>query len=165
MQKFLWPFKAATRSVIWEFVIFQWFLFLCLLGKVHGEQSDQRTAFKSLGLAIEDFVAAKMTYDKIKTSSPWPVEFIEANTVEDMAKKVSNNSSVIRNVSNKVTNLSCEASLLEDQKVMVCELKTNSTCLALVYKAKTGELKAILDTSTIQNLPNEIRNGLFGKFV
>ena len=106
-----------------------------------------------------------MTYDKIKTSSSWPVEFIEADTVEGMAKKVSNNSSVIRNVSNKVTNLSCEASLLEDQKVMVCELKTNSTCLALVYKAKTGELKAILDTSTIQNLPNEIRNGLFGKFV
>ena len=110
-------------------------------------------------------MAAKMTYDKIKTSSPWPVEFLESNTVEDMAKKVSNNSSVIRNVSNKVTNLSCEAFLLEDQKVMVCELKTNSTCLALVYKAKTGELKAILDTSTIQNLPNEIRNGLFGKFV
>ena len=110
-------------------------------------------------------MAAKMTYDKIKTSSPWPVEFIEADTVEGMAKKVSNNSSVIRNVSNKVTNLSCEAFLLEDQKVMVCELKTNSTCLALVYKAKTGELKAILDTSTIQNLTNETRNGLFGKFL
>ena len=110
-------------------------------------------------------MAAKMTFDKIKTSSPWPVEFIEANTVEDMAKKVSNNASVIRNVSNIVTNLSCEAFLLEDQKVMVCELKTNSTCLALVYNAKTGELKAILDTSTIQNLPIETRNGLFEKFV
>ena len=116
-------------------------------------------------MAIEDFVAAKMTYDKIKTSSPWPVEFIESKRVEQMVKKVSNNASVIRNVSNKVTNLACEAFLMENQKVMVCELKTNSTCLALVYKAKTGELKAILDTSTIQNLPNEIRNGLFGKFV
>ena len=110
-------------------------------------------------------MAAKMTYDKVKTSSHWPVDFIEANTVEDLAKKVFKNASVIRNVSNKVTNLSCEAFLLENQKVMVCELKTNSTCLALVYKAKTGELKAILDTSTIQNLPNETRNGLFGKFV
>ena len=110
-------------------------------------------------------MAAKMTYDKIKTSSQWPVEFLDANTVEDMVKNVSKNASVIRNVSNKVTNLSCEAFLLEDQKVMVCELKTNSTCLALVYKAKTGELKAILDTSTIQNLPHETRNGLFGKFV
>ena len=110
-------------------------------------------------------MAAKMTFNKIKTSSPWPVEFINANTVEDMVKNVSKNASVIKNVSNKVTNLSCEAFLLENQNVMVCELKTNSTCLALVYKAKTGELKAILDTSTIQNLPNETRNGLFGKFV
>ena len=116
-------------------------------------------------MAIEDFVAAKMTYDKIKTSSPWPVEFIESNTVEDMAKKESNIANVIRNVSNQVTNLSCEAFLLENHKVMVCELKTNSTCLALVYKAETGELKAILDSSTIKNLPNETRNGLFGNFV
>ena len=52
---------------------------------------------------------------------------------------------VVARASNKVTNLSCEAFLLEDLEVMVCELKTISAGIALIYKAKTGELQVILD--------------------
>ena len=58
------------------------------LGVHHSEISNQRTAFKSLGLAIEDFVAAKMACEAIKTSSPWPVEFIESQKVKEMAQTI-----------------------------------------------------------------------------
>ena len=63
-------------------------LFFSPIGVNHSEVSNQRTAFKSLGLAIEDFVAAKMAYEAIKTSSPWPVEFIESQKVKEMAQSI-----------------------------------------------------------------------------
>ena len=129
------------------------------------DHSNQRTAFKSLGLAIEDFVAAKMTYDNIKTSSPWPVEFIEADKVKEMTVNPTYKiAKTVSQASNKVTNLSCEAFLLEGLKVVVCELKTNSTSLALVYKAKTGELMTILDINKLQDLSTEVKNGFYSKF-
>ena len=136
-----------------------------ITGRLHLDHSNQRTAFKSLGLAIEDFVAAKMTFDNIKTSSPWPVEFIEADKVKDMTVNLTYKAKTVSQASNKVTNLSCDAFLLEGLKVVVCELKTCSTSLALVYKAKTGELMTILDIKTIQHLPTEVKNGFYSKFV
>ena len=84
--------------------------------------------------------------------------------MKEMANSVTRKTSIASKASNKVTNLSCEAFLLEDLQVMVCELKTNSTCLALIYKAATGELEAILDINDCQDLPDEVRYGIYSQF-
>ena len=77
---------------------------------------------------------------------------------------ITGEANVVARASNKVTNLSCEAFLLEDLEVMVCELKTTSTGLALIYKAKTGELQVILDIHEIQDMPDEVKFGIYSQF-
>ena len=44
-------------------------------------KTNQRTAFKSLGLAIEDLVAAKMSFENCKVSSDWPIKFESADAI------------------------------------------------------------------------------------
>ena len=123
-------------------------------------KTNQRTAFKSLGLAIEDLVAAKMTFENCKVSSDWPIKFESADAIGQkkvtgkvMEKKVE--------VEAEVTNLKCNAFLLCNE-LMICEMKTSSESLALLYKAKTGELKAILDISKVEN---DFKTDLYGQYI
>ena len=60
----------------------------------------------------------------------------------------------LRIARNKVTNFECEA-MLVNSEIMVCELKTNSSNLALIYKAKTGQLVKILDLELVQDSPSQ----------
>jgi len=133
-------------------------------GETHFDHSDKRTAFKSLGLAIEDFVSAKMIFENVEASSPWPVKFLEAEVVKKMSENSLDKASILRSVSNNVTNLKCDGYLLDDQQTMVCDLNTSSTSLAVIYNAKTGELKGILDTTSIKDTSKEIINGFYTKF-
>ena len=118
----------------------------------------QRTAFKSLGLAIEDLVAGKMAFENQanKTNSRWPVDFIDKEKVMVMMNKYSTRAVTpprekVEKVENQVTHLDCKAILINSE-VMVCELISKKSKLALLYKAKTGQLKAIVDIEPLINL-------------
>ena len=115
-------------------------------------------------MAIEDLVAARMTFETTKKSSPWPIQYIGSDEVEKQInqKKIRENENYplgeeVICASNEVTNLKCKAVFVPSFDVMVCEMKTSSIHLALVYKARTGELEKVLNISTVTNLKEEIR--------
>ena len=124
------------------------------------QNGTQRTIFKSLGLAVEDLVAAKMTFEQVGSNSEKvPFEVLDKDQTKAKIAEVTSQKFVkpLRIVSNKVTNFECEA-MLVNYDIMVCELKTNSTNLALIYKAKTGQLVKILDLALVQVLTTEKLN-------
>ena len=124
--------------------------------------SNKRTAFKSLGLAIEDLVAAKMAMENIKKSSNWPIDFVQSEEVEKLKEKCGKSKfHKTAEVSNAVRNLKCSAFLLTSD-LMVCEMKTSFISLALIYKAKTGQLQAILN---IKDLQDELKTDLYTKYL
>ena len=107
----------------------------------------KRTIFKSLGLAMEDLVAANMVTQKVKKSSPWPIPFYQGDQIKTTKENVQE---PIEKVANQVTNLKCEAFLLTED-CLVTELETSSTRLGLVYAAKTGTLKSIIDMKNVED--------------
>ena len=124
-------------------------------------------------MAVEDLVAARMTFETTKKSSPWPVQYIDSDQVKkqmDQQKTRENETLKSPSISedtvcatNEVTNLKCKAVFVPSFEVMVCEIKTSSLHLALVYKAKTGELEKVLNISTLSNLPEEKRWMIYRK--
>ena len=117
-------------------------------------------------MAIEDLVAARMTFETTKKSSPWPIQYIGSDVVEKQMnqQKIRENETVkspsseeVICATNEVTNLKCKAVFVPSFDVMVCEMKTSSIHLALVYKARTGELEKVLNISTVSNFPEENR--------
>ena len=125
-------------------------------------------------MAVEDLVAARMTFETTKKSSPWPVKYIDSDEIQkqmDQQKNRENetleSSSISKDAAvfatNQVTNLNCKAVFVPSFEVMVCEIKTSSLHLALVYKAKTGELEKVLNISTLSNLPEEERWMIYRK--
>lgn len=131
------------------------------IGKKDHLESNQRTAFKSLGLAIEDLVAAKMAMKKAGKASPqWPFEFWPSSKVSEVAKISSKIVKAKSEARNSVTNLNVKT-ILVDSTVMVTEMRTSSCNLALLYKAHTGELKAILDINPIKDMDCGQRNGFY----
>ena len=117
-------------------------------------------------------VAARMTFETTKKSSPWPVQYIDSDEVQKQMdqQKTRENETKSPSISedtvcatNEVTNLNCKAVFVPSLEVMVCEIKTISLHLALVYKAKTGELEKVLNISTLSNLPEEERWMIYRK--
>ena len=105
-----------------------------------------------------------MTFETTKKSSPWPIQYICSDEVEKQInqKKIRENENYslgeeVICATNEVTNLKCKAVFVPSFDVMVCEMKTSSIHLALVYKARTGELEKVLNISTVSNLPEENR--------
>ena len=121
------------------------------------QNGTQRTIFKSLGLAVEDLVAAKMTFEQVGSNSEKvPFELLDKDQTKAKIAEVIGQKFVkpLRIARNKVTNFECEA-MLVNSEIMVCELKTNSSNLALIYKAKTGQLVKILDLELVQDSPSQ----------
>ena len=118
------------------------------IGQKGQTKTTQRTIFKSLGLAVEDLVAAKMVFEKSKNASKCPLTFIKA----DKANKAMNVETVETQseVSTTVKNFDAKAILVNSQ-LLICEIKTHSTSLCLLYKATTGELLAFIDLQDLQN--------------
>ena len=113
-------------------------------------------------MAVEDLVAARMTFQTTKKSSPWPVQYVNSDQVQKQMNQQKNRENetlndAICSATNQVTNLKCKAVFVPSFDIMVCEMKTSSLHLALVYKAKTGELEKVLNISTLSNLPEEKR--------
>ena len=132
-----------------------------LIGKNTKLQDKSLTIFKSLGLAIEDLVAAKLTYEKVKKSSPWPVKYIGNDEMENNMKSIKFESIKAKmRVTNKLTNFICKAMHINSE-TMVCEMKTNSLQIALLYETKTGQLIKILDTNSLENLTENERCGFY----
>ena len=133
------------------------------LGSIFGNSlntgsKNQRTIFKSLGLAVEDLVAAKMVFEKSKKGSKCPLKFLELDHQDYLGEDIF----IKDQVNTKVKNFEANAILSEDFEVrslsqtlshdlMVCEIKTEATNFTLLYKAQTGELKAIIDTKKMAN--------------
>ena len=133
------------------------------LGSIIGNllntgSKNQRTIFKSLGLAVEDLVAAKMVFEKSKKGSKCPLKFLELDHQDYLGEDIF----IKDQVNTKVKNFEANAILSEDFEVrslsqtlshdlMVCEIKTEATNFTLLYKAQTGELKAIIDTKKMAN--------------
>lgn len=134
--------------------------------KGKGHKGDKRTAFKSLGLAIQDLVAAKMAFEKFNQNGgeggKWPVEFMGADKVAEKLKALKLGAEIKENVVAvaKVTNLDTKAILINSE-VLVCEMETNSVKLALLYKAKTGELKAIIESQPLEKLTQGQKNHFY----
>ena len=117
-------------------------------------------------MAVEDLVAARMTFETTKKSSPWPVQYVNSDEVQKQMNQQKNRENetlksssddAVCSATNQVTNLKCKAVFVPSFDIMVCEMKTSSLHLALVYKAKTGELEKVLNISTLSNLPEEKR--------
>ena len=120
------------------------------LGSIIGNSlntgsKNQRTIFKSLGLAVEDLVAAKMVFERSKKGSKCPLKFLELDHQGYLGEDILIKGDVITNVKN----FKAKAILTND--LMVCEINTEATNFALLYKAQTGELKAIVDTKKMAN--------------
>ena len=117
-------------------------------------------------MAVEDLVAARMTFETTKKSSPWPVQYVNSDEVQKQMNQQKNRENetlksssddAVCSATNQVTNLKCKAVFVPSFDIMVCEMKTSSLHLALVYKARTGELEKVLNISTVSNLPEENR--------
>ena len=117
--------------------------------------TNQRTIFKSLGLAVEDLVAAKMVFERSKKGSKCPVKFLEAENAKEF-------NGIQDQVKTSVKNFEAKG-ILTNEELLVCEIKTDSTGLALLYKAQTGELKAIMDIQKWENCSLYERLGCYLK--
>ena len=105
----------------------------------------------------------KKKVTKAGGSHAWPVKFIGANEIEKNLntlkfynKGLQGSTTSKNQVTNQVTNLECKA-ILVNSDGMVCEMKTNSLYLGLLYKAKTGELKAVMDIEPLKDLEDSQR--------
>ena len=107
-----------------------------------------------------------MTFETTKKSSPWPVQYVNSDEVQKQMNQQKNRENetlksssddAVCSATNQVTNLKCKAVFVPSFDIMVCEMKTSSLHLALVYKAKTGELEKVLNISTLSSLPEEKR--------
>ena len=119
------------------------------IGQGQKYKGSKRTAFKSLGLAVEDMVAANMVYENIdKSGMKLMIDILDGANISSTKQEEKPVMIVHERTSNRVENLACDAFLLNSDLV-VCELTTNAMKLALVYKAQTGELKAIADMTKV----------------
>ncbi len=115
----------------------------------------ERTMFKSLGLAIQDLIAAKMVCDKVgDNDKSVELKFRPPAGFQGTGIRA------LKSVKTGVSNLDCRSKLVTDD-VLVCELKTSSASLSMIYKAHTGQLKTILDGNHLANVSDEDRNALY----
>ncbi len=121
-----------------------------------SNNNQQRTMFKSLGLAIQDLVAVKMVYDNVGKSK----HNIELKPVNKDIAATGNGLSALSTAKTGVTNLQCEAKLVTDQ-VLVCEMSTSSSNVSMLFKAETGQLKTILDGSELKGLDDNAKNAFY----
>lgn len=124
-----------------------------------ADDQDTTTVFKSLGLAVQDLVAAKMVYDQYRNEKQqkvvpvpiWTTEKVKLWQQEEKNNDLEGQDDVTAvlmaqtSVESQKVTLKCEAKLLNN-KAIVVNLKTTAECnLCMVYKAKTGQLMGITD--------------------
>ncbi len=123
-------------------------------GQPLNHRGLRRTMFKSLGLALQDLVAAKIVHERIGKSNRNNIE------VKTVPKSRSRPRETLKEATTGVENLACKSKLVTED-ILVCELQTSSASLSMIYKAETGQLKTILDGKSLENLSEPEKNGIY----